>query len=74
MTKKLILAAVAAMSIGVAGCAGVSVPEQIQAASEGRALERMADNLSQKASTGNCSIIRTGGFFYATSSVSISCP
>lgn len=60
--------------ITLIGCAGVSVPEQIQAASEGRALEKMADNLSQKASTGNCSIIRTGGFFYATSSVSISCP
>ncbi len=70
MTKILILAVVAAMSTG---CAGVSVPEQIQAASEGRALERIADNLSQKASTGNCSIIRTGGFFYATSSVSINC-
>ena len=71
MMKILTLAVVVSMSIG---CATVSVPEQIQAASEGRALERMADNLSQKASTGNCSIIRTGGFFYATSSVSISCP
>lgn len=60
--------------ITLVGCAGANIQDQIQASSEGRALERMADNLSQKANTGNCSIIRTGGFFYATSSVSISCP
>lgn len=56
------------------GCASSSVQDQIQASSEGRALERMADNLSNKASSGHCSIIRTGGLFQASTSVSISCP
>jgi hypothetical protein len=65
---------IVAVAILTTGCAANGVQEQIQASSEGRALERMADNLSNKANTGNCSIIRTGGFFYATSSVSISCP
>jgi hypothetical protein len=67
----LIIAAVAVLSTG---CAGTTIQDQISASSEGRALERMADNLSHKASTGNCSIIKTGGFFMTTSSVSISCP
>ena len=71
MMKKLILAAVVALSTG---CAGTSIQDQIQASSEGRALERMADNLSNKASAGYCSIIRTGGLFRASNSVSISCP
>lgn len=56
------------------GCSGISIQDQIQASSEGRALERMADNLSNKASSGHCSIIRTGGLFSASESVSISCP
>lgn len=60
--------------ITLTGCAGANVQEQIQASSEGRALERMADNLSNKASSGHCSIIRTGGLFQTSSSVSISCP
>lgn len=62
------------LTILLAGCAGPSIQEQIQASSEGRALERMADNLSNKATAGNCSIVRTGGMFYASSTVSISCP
>jgi hypothetical protein len=69
--KILTLAVVTALSTG---CGGISIEDQIQASSEGRALERMADNLSNKATAGNCSIIRTGGMFYAASSVSISCP
>jgi hypothetical protein len=57
------------------GCAsGGSIQDQIQASSEGRALERMADNLSNKANTGYCSIVRTGGLFQASETVSISCP
>lgn len=62
------------LSILLVGCAGTSIQDQIQASSEGRALERMADNLSNKAEAGHCSIIRTGGMFYASSTVSISCP
>lgn len=61
-----------AMLLG--GCAGSSVQEQIQASSEGRALERMADNLSNKASSGHCSIIRTGGFWTVGTSTTVSCP
>ena len=56
------------------GCAGSGIQEQIQASSEGRALEKMADNLSNKATAGHCSIIRTGGIFQASETVSISCP
>lgn len=56
------------------GCAGPGIQEQIAAASEGRALERMADNLSNKASGGHCSIIKTGGLWSSTASTSISCP
>ena len=56
------------------GCASSSVQDQIQASSEGRALERIADNLSTKASSGHCSIIRTGGMFSASETVSVSCP
>ena len=62
------------VSVLSTGCAGISIEDQIQASSEGRALERMADNLSNKAEAGHCSIIRTGGFFRTSSSVSISCP
>lgn len=71
MKKILILVAVTILSTG---CGSVSIQDQIAASSEGRALERIADNLSNKASSGNCSIIKTGGFFYATSSVSVNCP
>lgn len=67
-------ATVILLSTLLVGCAGPSIQEQIQASSEGRALERMADNLSNKATAGNCSIVRTGGMFYASSTVSISCP
>ena len=56
------------------GCAANSVSDQIQASSEGRALERMADNLSNKATSGHCSIIRTGGLFHASTTTAISCP
>ena len=65
--------AVVFLAILVGGCAGANIQEQIQASSEGRALEKMADNLSQKAST-HCSIIRTGGVFSASETVTISCP
>jgi hypothetical protein len=65
---------VIALAIVLGGCGGLSIQDQIQASSEGRALERMADNLSEKASSGHCSIIRTGGFLQASTSVSISCP
>jgi len=65
--------AVVFLSILTGGCAGNGIQEQIQASSEGRALERMADNLSQKASS-HCSIIRTGGIFSASETVTISCP
>lgn len=70
MKKSIVLLSL----IFLGGCAGASIQDQIQASSEGRALERMADNLSNKAEAGHCSIIRTGGFFHASNTVSISCP
>lgn len=59
----------------LAGCAGNSAIETIQAASHARALERMADNLSNKASAGHCSIIKTGGQWYSQEeTTTVSCP
>jgi len=74
MRKSSVYIILAFSLITLTGCASSAIQDQIQASSEGRALERMADNLSNKASSGHCSIIRTGGFFQASSSVSISCP
>ena len=66
--------AIVLLSLSTAACTGPTIQEQISAASEGRALERMADNLSNKANTGTCSIIRTGGFWTTSTSTTVSCP
>lgn len=59
----------------VAGCAGSTAMQTIQAAGHSRALERMADNLSNKATMGTCSIIKTGGAWYsAEEATTVNCP
>lgn len=54
------------------GCTGTSVRDQMNAASEGRALEAMADNLSSKEYVQTCTILRDKPWF-GTESVSIHC-
>lgn len=71
--KILTLLPILAMLL-VAGCAGQSAVETIRAASHARAVERMADNLSNKASMGTCSLIKTSSIWSADETTTVNCP